>query len=273
KRLVVNEKLDQALAREARLAEENARIFKELNESLERQVATGEILAVINGSRFELSSVLDTITKTASRLCEAEFALVFTRRDDLYHLAAANNASAAFVQHAAENPIPPGRGSLIGRTALERKTVHLPDCLADPEYTYLAYQESGDYRSMLGVPLLRDNVPVGVIGMMRAAVKPFTEKQIQLVTTFAEQAVIAIENARLLSELHETLGRQTATAEVLQVINSSPGNLAPVFDAMLDKAMRLCDAAFGMIRTYDGEEFNTVSTRGIPAAFAEYLRT
>ena len=138
---------------------------------------------------------------TASRLCQAEYALVFRLQDGAYRPAAANNAEADFIRHAVEHPIPPGRGSLVGRTALERKTVHVLDCLADPEYTYLDYQSVGKYRTMLGVPLLRDGVPIGVIGLMRNTVRPFTDKQIELVTTFADQAVIAIENVRLFEEV------------------------------------------------------------------------
>jgi len=128
-----------------------------------------------------------------------------------YHVAASNNADEAFVRYAAKHPIPPGRGSLIGRTALEGKTVHLPDCLADPEYTYVDYQQAGKYRSDLGVPLLREGVPIGVIALMRTEVKPFTDKQIELVETFADQAVIAIENVRLFNNV-ETRTRELAAS-------------------------------------------------------------
>ena len=148
-------------------------------------------------------------------------------------MAANHGADQLFLKYAVEHPLTPGRGSLVGRTALERKTVHMPDCLADPEYVALEYQSVGHYRSNLGVPLLREGVPIGVIILMRAVVMPFTDRQIELVTTFADQAVIAIENVSLFDEvqaktrdLTESLQQQTATADVLKVISSSPGELA-----------------------------------------------
>ena len=202
--------LVETFAGQAAIAIENVRLFdavqqrtSALSEALEQQTATSDVLNVMSRSTFELQPVLDTIVQTASRLCDAEFALIFRLQDGKYHLAAANNATAIFVKHAATNPIAPGRGSLIGRTALEQKTVHLPDCLADAEYNYFEYQRSGQYRTMLGVPLLREGIPIGAIGLMRSVVKPFTEKQIELVTTFADQAVIAIENVRLFDDVQK----------------------------------------------------------------------
>ena len=172
---------------------------RELTEALQRQTATAEILNAISRSPFRLQSVLDTIVQTASRLCNAETALIFMFRDEKLHLVAANNASSAFVQHALEHPLPPERGSITGRTFLERQTVHLPDCLADPEYVLRDFQAIRRHRSMLGVPLLREDSPIGVITLWRTVVLPFTDRQIDLVKTFADQAVIAIENTRLLN--------------------------------------------------------------------------
>jgi hypothetical protein len=163
--------------------------------------------------------------------------------DGKYHLAGSNNAKADYIKYLYEHPIGVDRGTVVGRTAVERRVVHIPDGLADPEYTAHEYARTGKHRSMLGVPLLRDGVPVGVISLLRTSVKPYTDKQIELVTTFDDQAVIAIENVRLFDEvqtrtrdLSESLQQQTATAEVLKVISSSPGDLEPVFSAMLENA-------------------------------------
>ena len=148
---------------------------------------------------------------------------------------------------------------------LEGRSVQIPDVLADPEYTFLEAARLGNFRTILGVPLLREGIPIGIFNLNRAAVRPFTEKQIKLVKTFADQAVIAIENTRLFEaeqqrtrELTESLQQQTATSEVLQVIGSSPGDLQPVFEAMLEKAVRICDAMSGGIYRWDGNAFSLV---------------
>jgi GAF domain-containing protein len=154
--------------------------------------------------------------QTAARLCRAEYALVYILHDGAYRVAATNNAEEEFVQYAREHPLVAGRGSLIGRTALEGRTVHLPDCVADPEYTLLEYQRIGKYRSTLGVPLVRDGLTIGEIALMRSVVQPFTMSQIELVETFANQAVIAIENVRLFEEV------QARTRELRNLSNTRP---------------------------------------------------
>jgi two-component system, NtrC family, sensor kinase len=254
---------------------EIAKLRRELTEALERQKATSDILNVINRSTFELQPVLDTIVRTASRLCDAAFALIYQLRDGKYHLAATNNTATAFVKYASKHPLSPGRGSLIGRTALEQKTIHLPDCLADPESIALEYQSAGKYRTTLGIPLQRGGAPIGVIALMRSVVKPFTDKQIDLVTTFADQAVIAIENVRLFDEvqartrdLTESLEQQTATSEVLGIISSSPGELQPVFQSMVENATRVCGAKFGTMHLLEGEIARRVASYNVPLAHA-----
>src|SRR5262249_35330910 len=163
------------------------------------------------------------------------------------------------------------RSSMTGRVALEGRVIHIPDVLADPEYRATEYQQVFGYRTNLSVPLLRDGSTIGVFSLTRKEVKPFAEEQIELVTTFADQAVIAIENARLLNELRqgmadltESLNQQTATSEVLQVISSSPGDLQPVFGSMLQNAVRICDAKFGNIYRWDGDALHLMASHNIP---------
>ena len=176
-------------------------------------------------------------------------------------------------------PIPAGRGSVVGRTILEGKVVQILDALADPEFTFVGAARIGSVRTMLGVPLLRDGMPIGVIALQRTSVRPFSDRKIELVTTFADQAVIAIENVRLFdevqartTELSESLEQQTATSEVLQVISSSPGELEPVFQAMLENATRICDAKFGNLLLYEGNAFRVAAMHGAPPAWAELRR-
>jgi GAF domain-containing protein len=258
-------------AAKASTGQENARLKRELSEALERQKATGEILAAINSSTSELQPILDMIARTASRLCEAEYALIYKLQGGKYHVAASNNTAADFIKYAVSHPVMPGRGSLVGRTVIERKTVHLPDCLADPEYEVRDYQQAGRYRTSLGVPLQQGgDTPLGVIVLMRARVKPFTERQIDLVTTFANQAMIAIENARLFDEvtartedLRQSLEYQTATSEVLGIISRSPTDVQPVFEAIAASALRLCGAKWSVVTRFDGAQLHLAALHNL----------
>jgi GAF domain-containing protein len=259
-------------ATQAVIAIENARLLNELRGSLQQQTATADVLKVISRSTFDLQTVLDTLTESAVRLCSADNGVIFQRDGDLYRLSANHGFSAEAVRYAHEHPLRPSRISLTGRVALDGKVHHIPDVLADPEYRLTEYQQVFGYRTNLGVPLLRAGGTIGIFSLTRKEVNPFTEKQIELVKTFADQAVIAIENTRLLNELREALQEQTATAEVLQTISSSPGDLEPVFATMLEKAVRICDATFGNIYRWDGSALSLVATHNTPLAYAEARR-
>ena len=194
------------------------------------------------------------------------------RDGDLLRLRATHGVTSEVVLYVDEHPFHLNRGSATGRAALEGQAIHIPDVLADPDYRATGLSELLGYRTSLGVPLLRSGAVIGVFALTRREVSPFAENQIELVTTFAAQAVIAIENARLLSELREALEQQTAASNVLQVISSSPGNLEPVFATMLENAVRLCDAKFGTINRWDGEALHLVATHKVPPAFAEFRK-
>jgi two-component system NtrC family sensor kinase len=245
----------------------------DLRESLEYQTAISNVLNVISRSPSDIQPVLDTIAATAQRLCQSEHVYIFRLDGGLYHLAAAKEAMAERIKFLRENPVVPNRGSTVGRVALERRPVHILDAMADPEYSLSMVGDRG-YRCILGVPLLRDGIAIGVIILTRGVVEPFTERQIELVSTFADQALIAIENVRLFDEVQarthdlvESLEQQTATSEVLQVISSTPGELDPVFQKMLENATRVCGAQFGTLNLYDGESYKTVATYNVSPAF------
>ena len=237
------------------------------------------MLKVISRSVFDLPPVLETLISSACRLCEADLGAVRYQDGSTYRVAADYGFNPGWRDHLARQSAEPDRGSIFGRTVVDGRTVHISDVLADPEYTRLATQQLMGFRAALGVPLVREGRVFGVLNLFRFAPRAFTEKQIELVETFADQAVIAIENTRLFNEvrqrtedLAESLQQQTATSEILSVISSSPGDLAPVFDAMLSKAMDLCSANFGVLNTFDGKLFSTSATFGLPPAYDQYRR-
>jgi class 3 adenylate cyclase len=258
---------------------EVAQLKRELHEALEQQTATSEVLQIIGTSPGDLQPVFAAMLENAVRICDATFGNIYRWDGRAFSLLATHNTPPAFVEYRTRSPnILPDPGTAFGRVVATKMAVHTADAMTREGYVersnpgLVAAVEIGGARTHLFVPMLKEDELLGVFAIFRQEVRPFTDKQIALVTNFAAQAVIAIENTRLLSELRESLQEQTATSEVLQVISSSPGDLDPVFATMLEKAMRLCEAAFGQLAAYDGERFRTSATQGVPAAFAEYRR-
>jgi GAF domain-containing protein len=254
-----------------RLFDEVQARTRELSESLERQTATSEVLKVISSSPGELEPVFQAILANATDICEAKFGVLFRYENDSFHAAAMLNAPQALVEfHRQRGSFQPPAGTPLDRLLKAGGAIYTADEAAESNPG--APSRFGGARSLVTVPMRKENKLVGAIIIYRQEVRPFTDKQIELLTNFAAQAVIAIENARLLNELRESLQQQTATADVLKVISSSPGELEPVFETMLANATQICGAEFGLLYRSEGDLFRTVSLYGAPPAFAEQRR-
>ncbi len=261
----------RTFADQAVIAINNVGLFNETQEALEQQKATSEVLQVISRSTFDLDSVFRTLVENAVRLCGARTGMIFQRDGELMRLAAADGATSEFVSYVHNNPIARDRVSVTGRAALEARAIHILDVENDPEYAY-GGRSLERYRSIVAVPLMRDGTPVGVFTLWRHHVEAFSPRQIALVETFADQAVVAIENVRLFNETQQALERQTATAEVLKVIASSPSDVQPVFDAIAASANRLLGGFSTTVIRFVGDALHLVAFTPTNAVADEALQ-
>jgi len=243
----------------------------ELAEAREQQAATSELLKVIGRSTFDLQSVFEALAENAGRLCEAKRSFIFRFDGQYLRVVATHNVSAEIKAFVEQNPIAPGRASATARAALERRTVHVLDAQTDPEYTY-GSRLVEPFRTILTVPMLKAGELLGVILVYRLEMRPFADSQIALLETFADQAVIAIENSRLFNETKEALERQTATADVLNVISRSPTDAAPVFEVIGERAENLCNAEISVVSVLDGDLIKVAGIRGIRRDKVELFR-
>jgi signal transduction histidine kinase len=277
----------RTFADQAVIAIESVRLFdevqartREITEALEHQTAASEVLNVISRSPTDAQPVFEAIVESAARLCEAVFSVVWRYDGELLHYVASHNFTPEVHNRLLQTyPKRPDRSLAAERAVMDRAIAQVPDMLADPTYAH-EFALAGNWRASVAVPILRDGVAVGAISVGKAEAVPFSERQIKLLTTFADQAVIAIENVRLFEELRkrtddlgESLQQQTATADVLKVISSSPGELEPVFQAMLENAVRLCEAKFAMLFLLEAERFRAVGMWNLPPAYREFLET
>jgi GAF domain-containing protein len=268
----------QNFAAQAVIAIENTRLLNEIRESLEQQTATSEVLRVISSSPGDLEPVFQTMLVNATQICEANFGILQLHADGAFRVGAMHNTPVAFAQAVAQRGLllRPGPLHPLARVAATKQLLQIPDYIEDHAYkerdpAAVRMVDLAGVRTVLVVPMLKESELVGVFTIYRQEVRPFTNKQIELLQNFAAQAVIAIENTRLLNKLKESLEQQTATSEVLSVISTSPGDLKPVFEAVLEKATRICGAEFGVLCRYDGNQFQYVAIRNAPPAFLEYL--
>src|SRR5262245_55496749 len=286
---------DEALQQQTTTAIENALLLNEirqrttdlsqrtadLTESLQQQTGTADVLQAISRSTFDLPTVLSTLVESAARLCRADMAQILLPSKDVhsFYSAASYGHTPEYNEYLKTLTFAPGREGVVGRVLLENKPVQIADVLADPDYRLREVQRLGGFRTHLGLPLLREGNPIGILIVSRATVQPFDDKHIALLTTFADQAVIAIENTRLFEveqhrtpELTESLEQQTATSDVLRVISSSPADIQPVLETIGERAEKLCDAEISLVSLVDGELIRLASIHGLTEAGVEATR-
>src|SRR5262249_36139106 len=253
--------------------EQLERLTREHNEALEQQAATSEVLRIISRSPTDAQPVFDMIAESAARLCEGQFCFVYRFDGQLLHFVAHHSLTPEVIEiNRRAFPQPPSRKSVAARAILEQSVVQIPDVYADPDYALGELAAVCGYRSGIGIPILRDGVPIGSIAIARAQIGLFPDRQIELLKTFADQAAIAIENVRLFNETKEALEQQTATSEVLKVISSSFDDLKPVFDTIGQRAEKLCSAEVSVISMVDSDLIRLVSVHGITDAGIEAVR-
>ncbi|MGC2824087.1 MAG: GAF domain-containing protein [Pseudolabrys sp.] len=248
-----------------------ARLTRERDEALEQLTATSEVLKIVSASPDDLERVFQSILENATRICGAKFGTLYLSKEDGFYAAAFHNAPPAFVEARKNRPLRPDPDSTLGRVARTKQAAQVLDSRKREAYRkgdpfVVAGADLGGYRTIISVPMLNKNKLIGVISIYRQEVRPFTEKQIDLVKNFAAQAVIAIENTRLLNELRQSLEQQTATSEVLRVISNSATDLRPVFETIAHNSVNLCGATYGVVSLFDGEMINFVAHHNLDQA-------